>query len=136
MSLSDPDHRAEVERKLNDQDSHEMAEHMGNVNEDTYEWAVGDNLYEMTDFTCRLSRNPVVPGSLVIVAGPLSGRKIWWKVTSDRSGNLVGDVAVPGGGITNCVNHLDGAVSLRFKRPICWLKATYHYRDDLRGTYA
>jgi len=60
-----------------------------------------------TDYTPTLEYRPVIPGSVLITDGNLV-------IRDDRNGNLVGDVGAPGGGITNTVNYITGAVSVRF----------------------
>ena len=60
-----------------------------------------------TDYSVNLEYLPVIPGSVEITDGNLV-------VRDDRNGNLVGNVGTPGGGITNTVNYITGAVSLKF----------------------
>ena len=127
MSLSDPDHRAEVELDL---------KAGGPRQDDEVEWFQEQRFLDTTDFTFRLPRNPIVPGSLKIEAGNTKLLEVTCRVTTNDAGMLLGDVGAPGGGIINCVHHLDGQVSIRFKTPVRWYKATYAYRTDLRGTYA
>lgn len=60
-----------------------------------------------TDYTPTLEYLPVIPGSVEITDGNLV-------IRDDRNGNLVGDTGAAGGGITNTVNYITGAVSVRF----------------------
>lgn len=60
-----------------------------------------------TDYAYNLEYLPVVPGSVEIT----DGTQI---ITDDRNGNLVGDTQAPGGGFTNTINYVTGAVSVRF----------------------
>jgi len=119
MSLSDSDHRADVERKLQEASAphHSVLEH-------SYEWS-GE---PVTDFSFRLPRNPVVPSSLSIDARTV--RDVGCLVHTNDAGLILGDVGVPGGGVTNCVHHLDGWVSVRFVHPVASFEATYHYERE------
>jgi hypothetical protein len=57
-------------------------------------------------FNVSLGYSPVIPGTLLLTDGTQ-------QVRDDRNGNLVGDVGAPGGGFTNTIDYLTGAVSVR-----------------------
>lgn len=60
-----------------------------------------------TDYNVVLGYGPIIPGTLKITDGSQ-------EITDDRNGLLVGDTAAPGGGVSNTVDYLSKAVSVRF----------------------
>jgi hypothetical protein len=77
-----------------------------------------------TDYTPILGYGPVVPGTLVITDGTQV-------IRDDRNGNLIGDTAAPGGGITNTIDYLTRQVSVRFAAgTAAAVKADYQYNIE------
>jgi hypothetical protein len=60
-----------------------------------------------TDYAVSMNYSPVIPGSLEVTDGTQV-------VRDNGNGLLVGDTGAPGGGITNTIDYISGALSLRF----------------------
>jgi len=78
-----------------------------------------------TDYnSITLGYGPVIPGTVLITDGSQV-------VRDDRNGNLTGDVGAPGGGITNSIDYLSKAVSLKFASATTGpVKANYQYNIE------
>jgi hypothetical protein len=77
-----------------------------------------------TDYAPTLEYLPIIPGSFELTDGTLI-------VRDDRNGNLIGDVAAPGGGMTNTVNYITGEASVRFSgATIDRVRVTYSYNIE------
>lgn len=78
----------------------------------------------LTDYTPVLGYGPVIPGTLVLTDGTQV-------IRDDRNGNLVGDTAAPGGGITNTIDYLTRQVSVRFAAGTsASVRADYQYNIE------
>lgn len=67
----------------------------------------GGTDYGTTALPVELGYGPIIPRTLVIVAGTQV-------IRDDGNGNLVGDVGAPGGGVTNTINYVTKQLSVRF----------------------
>jgi hypothetical protein len=77
-----------------------------------------------TDYAVSANYAPVIPGSLEVTDGTQV-------VRDNGNGLLVGDVGAPGGGITNTIDYISGAISLRFAgATAAQVKAKYVYNIE------
>lgn len=77
-----------------------------------------------TDYVVPMNYTPVIPGTLEITDGTLV-------VRDNGNGLLVGDVGVPGGGVTNTIDYISGALSLKFSGATsAQVKAKYVYNIE------
>jgi hypothetical protein len=78
----------------------------------------------VSGFNVTFGYGPVIPGTVKITDGTQV-------ITDDKNGNLVGDVAAPGGGFTNSIDYLTRQASFIFVAPAgSAVRASYQYNVE------